>query len=123
MREEKEPGNEILFDLDAHSPDSSMESARVSRPLSPEPPSVTPALQRPANTRLRGRYLLMARMAWAVVAVLSVVCIAVSLPAEFARLQAVCSTGACQPGALTPANVRDLGTMGLSLDFFAGYLV
>jgi hypothetical protein len=58
----------------------------MSRPLSPEPPSVTPALPRHANTRLQGRYLLLARMTWAAVAVLTVVCIVVSTPVEFARL-------------------------------------
>ncbi|MGH3146426.1 MAG: hypothetical protein ACRDTR_11565, partial [Rubrobacter sp.] len=62
-------------------------------------------------------------MAWVIVAVLVVVCIVVSIPAEFARLQTVCSTGACQPGALTPANIRELEAMGLSAGFFAGYLI
>lgn len=72
--------------------------------------------------RLHGRYLLAARLTWAVVAVMAVVCIVFSIPAEFARLQTVCSTGACQPGALTPESVRDLGAMGLSAGFFAGFL-
>jgi signal transduction histidine kinase len=62
-------------------------------------------------------------MAWVAVAVLTVVCIAVSIPVEFARLQTVCSSAACQPEALTPANVRELGAMGLSADFFAGYRI
>src|SRR5918992_6145134 len=101
-----------------------MESVRVSRPLSPGgPPSVTPTLPRHSDTRLHGRYLLLARMAWAVVAVLTVVCIAVSIPAEFVRLQTVCTTGACEVGDLTPANVRELGVMGLSVGFFAGYQI
>jgi signal transduction histidine kinase len=54
---------------------------------------------------------------------MTVVCIAVSIPVEFARLQTVCTSGACQPGTLTPANVRELGAMGLSADFFAGYRI
>jgi signal transduction histidine kinase len=95
----------------------------VSRPLSPEPPSVTPALPQRANTRLNGRYLLLARTAWVAVAVLTLVCIAVSLPVEFAQLLTVCTTGGCRPTALTPANVRELGAMGLSVGFFAGYQV
>src|SRR5918997_586257 len=101
-----------------------MESVRVSRPLSPAgPPSVTPALPRHANTPLHGRYLLLARMAWVAVAVLTVVCIVLSIPVEFARLQTVCTTGASEVGALTPANARELGAMGLSVGFFAGYQV
>ena len=96
----------------------------MSRPLSQGgPPSVTPALSRRANTRLHGRYLLLARMAWAAVAVLTVVCIAFSIPAEFTQLQKVCTSGACHPAALTPANVRELGEMGLSVGFYAGYLI
>jgi hypothetical protein len=100
-----------------------MESVRVSRPLSSEPPPAAPALPRRADTRLRGRYLLLARMAWAAVAVLTVVCIGVSIPVEFAQLQTVCTSGACRPAALTPANVRELGAMGLSAGFYAGYLI
>jgi hypothetical protein len=95
----------------------------VSRPLSPEPPSVTPALPRHTSTRLHGRCLLLARVTWTAVAVLTVVCIALSIPVEFARLQTVCTSGACQPEALTSANVRELGSMGLSVGFFAGYQI
>jgi signal transduction histidine kinase len=96
----------------------------VGRPLSQEPPpSVTPAQARRANTQLHGRYLLLARLAWAVVAGLTVVCIALSIPAEFAQLQTVCTSGACHPAALTPANVSELGALGLSVGFYAGYLI
>lgn len=96
---------------------------RVSRPLSSEPPSVAPALPRRASTRLRGRYLLLARTVWVAVAVLTVVCIVVSVPVEFAQLRSVCTTGACQPTALTPANARELEAMGLSVGFYAAYQV
>jgi DNA-binding CsgD family transcriptional regulator len=94
-----------------------MESVRSS--LSPEPPSATPALPRHANTRLHGPYLLLTRVTWVAIAVLTVICIVVSIPVEFARLQTVCMTGACEVGALSPANVRELGAMGLSVGFFA----
>jgi signal transduction histidine kinase len=100
-----------------------MEPVRVSRPLAPKSPSVTPSRPLQASVRLHGRYLLAARVAWAVVAVMAAVCIVVSITSEFARLQTVCSTGACPPGTLTPANVRDLGAMGLSVGFFAGILI
>ena len=87
-------------------------------PGASHPPAVSPAAK-----LLGGRSLALARTAWTVVAVLTVVCIVVSIPAEFARLQAVCTSGSCQPGALTPANIRELGAMGLSVGFFAGYLI
>ena len=95
----------------------------MSRPLSPGSPPITPDPPRHANTRLNGRYLLLARSAWVTVATLTAVCIVVSIPVEFAQLQTVCTTGACRPTALTPANVSELEALGLSVGFFAGYQV
>ena len=96
----------------------------MSRPLSSRgQPSVTPAVPRSVDTRLHGRYLLLARMAWVAIAVLTVVCIALSIPVEFTQLKTVCTTSTCEPSALSPANVRQLGTMGLSVGFFAAYQV
>jgi hypothetical protein len=45
------------------------------------------------------------------------------LPVEFARLQTVCTSVACEAAVLSPANVRELGAMGLSVSFFAGYQI
>jgi signal transduction histidine kinase len=73
--------------------------------------------------RLHGRYLLLARTAWVAVAVLTVVCIGVSIPVEFTELQTVCTTSECRLAALTPANARELGAMSLSASFYAGYLI
>jgi hypothetical protein len=95
----------------------------VSRPLSPAPPSVTPVRKRQASTRLHGRNLLLVRTVWITVAVLSVLCIAFGIPAEFARLQAPCAGDECQFIALTPTILRELEAMGLSAGFFAAYLV
>jgi signal transduction histidine kinase len=52
-----------------------------------------------------------------------VFCVVVSIPVEFAQLQTVCTTGACHPAALTQANARELGEMGLSVGLYAGYLI
>jgi signal transduction histidine kinase len=100
-----------------------MEGVRVSRPLSPAPPSVTPVRKRQASTRLHGRNLLLVRTVWITVAVLSVLCIAFGILAEFARLQAPCAGDECQFIALTPTILRELEAMGLSAGFFAAYLV
>jgi hypothetical protein len=45
------------------------------------------------------------------------------IPAEFAQLQVVCPTGSClgTSGQLTPAELRALADLGLSLGFFAAY--
>src|SRR5215210_6071124 len=98
-----------------------MEGVRVSRPLSPA--SVTPVHQRQASTRLHGRHLLLARMLWITAALLTFVCIAFGILAEFARLQAPCAGGGCQFIALTPTILRELEAMGLSVEIFAAYLV
>ena len=95
-----------------------LSDTRIGGPGASPPPAAS-SIAKP----LDGRSLTLARIIWVSVAVLTVIFIAVSIPVEFARLQAVCTTGACQPATLTPANVRELGTMGLSAGFFIGYLL
>src|ERR687886_511712 len=86
-------------------------------------PAITP---RPADDqarRLRGRWLVVARVAWVAVALLTVVYFVASLPYMFAQLQQVCADPRCPPAALGPAHVHELAAMGLSTAFFAGSLV
>ncbi len=82
----------------------------------PESPSAPPA------TALRGRRLLLARVAWVAVAVLTAGVFISGIPGEFARLRAPCTNAiSCVwfP-RLTTENARELG---LSVDFFAAYFV
>jgi signal transduction histidine kinase len=67
-----------------------------------------------------GYWPLLARAAWIVVAVLTVVYYFGTLPLEFARLQTVCTHAGC---LLTPTNARELGELGLSVNFFAAYFI
>lgn len=70
--------------------------------------------------RLYGRWLILARTAWIALAILTVVYYCATLPLEFAGLQTVCTHAGC---ALTPANVRELGELGLPSAFFAVYFI
>ena len=59
----------------------------VSRSLTTLPEK--PKVQEPADAHLHGRWLILARTAWIILAVLTVVYYFATLPLEFARLQAV----------------------------------
>jgi hypothetical protein len=73
--------------------------------------------------RLRGRRLLLARVAWILVAVLAVGLFITGIPAEFALLHVPCPTVSCPTGQLSPAGLHALEGLGLSLDSFAVYTV
>jgi hypothetical protein len=74
---------------------------------------------------MQGRRLLLARVAWVTVAILTVAVFVLSIPSEFARLRGPCTdTVSC--GwliRLTPSHVRELGELGLPVDYFAAYLL
>jgi hypothetical protein len=74
---------------------------------------------------LRGRWLLIARVAWVVVALLYVGVFISGIPSEFARLQTPCTdTVSCSLiPHLTVQKVQQLKEVGLSAEFFAAYFV
>src|SRR5260370_22691107 len=77
-----------------------------------------------ATMRLQGGVLLLARAVWiaGIIAVL-IICFA-GTPAYYAALHTVSATGLGLEGEqLTPAGVRQLQALGLSVDFYAAYLV
>ena len=78
------------------------------------------------GTRPRGRWLLLARAVWLIVALLAAGLFAAGIPPYFAELQSVCTRGveACSESRfLTPAGARDLRELGLSFGFYAVYNV
>jgi hypothetical protein len=79
----------------------------------------------PPATTLRGRWLIIARVAWVAVAVLTVGVFIVGIPGEFARLQAPCTGGLSCVWLphLSAHNAQQLGELGLSTDLFAAYFV
>ena len=93
----------------------------VSRPhTGPELPTSADA---PQPGRLHGRLLLLARMAWILVAALAVGLFIRGIPAEFALLHVPCPTLRCPTGQLSPSALHALEGLGLSLDSFAAYTV
>ena len=78
-----------------------------------------------ADTTLRGRWLLVARVAWVAIAVLAVGLFIAALPYEFSERQTVCTGGDdCRVDEqLTPEDAEALEDMGLSLAFYARYFL
>ena len=74
---------------------------------------------------MQGRWLLLARAAWVSVAVLTMGVFISGLPSEFMRLRTPCTdaVSCVWVPRLTAQNARELGEMGLSVDFFAAYFV
>ena len=76
-----------------------------------------------ADTRLHGRWLLLARIVWfALVALTLGVCMA-SLPDYVAQLQTVCRLAACSYGQLSLDTVVALEHFGLSVGSYAAFMV
>jgi hypothetical protein len=85
---------------------------------------MSPRASTPATT-LRGRWLVLGRVAWVAVAILTAVVFVSGLPSEFARLRVPCADVASCAWVprLTAQNARELGELGLSSDLFAVYFV
>src|SRR6266702_3440432 len=77
-----------------------------------------------ADTRLRGGWLVLARVGWVAVVVLALGLFIASIPTTFADLHILCTAASCSSsGPLTPDHVRELQAWGLSMDFYASYIV
>src|SRR5712691_4850436 len=77
-----------------------------------------------ADTRLRGGWLVLARVVWGAVVVLALGLFIASIPTNFAALHMLCTAPSCTTsGPLTPDDVRELQAWGLSMDFYATYFV
>src|SRR5215204_5092507 len=87
--------------------------------MSAPPPSADASLP----VRLRGRWLLLTRVAWIALAALAVGLFIIGIPAEFALLHVPCPTLRCPTGQLSPSALHALEGLGLSLDSFAAYTV
>ena len=74
---------------------------------------------------MQGHWLLLARVVWVTVALLTVSVFVLSIPSEFARLRSPCTdTVSCSwLIRITAENARELSNLGLSVDFFAAYFI
>lgn len=71
-----------------------------------------------AETRLPDRWLPLARLAWGIVAALTLTIFIASLPVYLAQLQITCVGVSCAAGQLTPQAARELGNLGLSMSSY-----
>ena len=85
-------------------------------------PPATPEPKSPSSEPLRGRSLSVARATWIAVAVFAVGFFATGIPFEFAFFRTICQP-ACNTGQLSQPGLQALRDLGLSLDFYAAYLV
>jgi hypothetical protein len=93
--------------------------------MSGEPaPTKTSERSHALDTRLQGRWLLLARGIWITLVVLSLGTFFTNLPVYMARKQTLCAGTECASGALlTPSQAEVLKGIGLSLGDYAAYTV
>jgi len=75
------------------------------------------------DTGLHGRWLVLIRVVWSAVALLILMLLLVGIPAEFKSLQTVCIGAGCDGPQLTPQFLRELNHLGLSLTWYAVYVL
>src|SRR5579859_4979977 len=78
---------------------------------------------READTQLRGYWLILARAAWAIIAVVAVALCLADIPPGYAQQLTVCTHSLCQNQQATPNMVQALHSAGLSLQFYALFLM
>lgn len=76
-----------------------------------------------ANTRLKGYWLIVARIGWVACAVLTLTVFFASMPVYVAQLQTICFGTACAYRQLSPEQVTTLHALGLSLGWYTAYTV
>src|SRR5215207_3695249 len=94
----------------------------MSRPLASTSSVATPDQPAAPAKPLRGRFLILARATWIVVAALTLSLFAAGIPSEFAIYRTVCQ-GTCIAGQLSQSDLQALRDLGLSLEFKATYAV
>jgi hypothetical protein len=95
-------------------------------PTAPAQVSVNADSSHPTGTRLQGRWLVLARVVWLVLAVVALGLCVASIPSYFAFLHVLCTgtLALCRNnGQFTPNDLRVFQASGLSLDFLAIYQV
>jgi len=86
-------------------------------------PTKTRKRSQALDTRLHGRWLLLARGLWITLVVITLTIFGASLPVYIAQLQTPCAGTACWYTQLTPEQAGALTGMGLSLGDYTAYMV
>src|SRR6266699_3661357 len=96
----------------------------MSFPSTPNPPPATAESQksyRVADTRLYGRRLVLARVAWVTVVTLIVALFLARLPAYYTALQTVCTGAFCSSAQPSPDSAQAMQKLGLSVGTYAAF--
>src|SRR5215467_8342914 len=76
---------------------------------------------REAGKRLHEPWLMLVRIVWLAVALLSIGLFIVSIPQHAQHLHVICSNALCGGSENAAQLVRELRSLGLTLDFYAAY--
>ncbi len=87
------------------------------------PTAVTESRETYSYARLQGHWLVLARLGWGALVVLTLAIFFASLPVYVALLQTPCAGAACEYQQLTPGQVETLKGMGLSIGAYTAYTV
>src|SRR6266705_774581 len=87
------------------------------------PTEVTESREQRSYARLQGRWLLLARVGWVTLVVLTLTIFFASLPVYIAQLQTPCAGAACAFEQLTLEQAEMLKGFGLSASDYAAYTV
>ncbi len=87
----------------------------------PSPPTRSSARSGATDTRLRGRKLILARVAWVAAVTLIVVPFLVMLPAYYTALQTICTSATCGNSQPIPDSALALQKLGLSVGTYATF--
>lgn len=84
---------------------------------------VSPNLQSEVDTQLHGYKLMLARAAWTIIVAMALAFLVADIPRGYAAYLIVCTKALCPNQQATPDLVRALHSAGLSLQFYAIYLM
>src|SRR5262249_28960616 len=79
-----------------------------------------------SSMRLRGPWLVAARVGWGTVILIDLIIFVLDIPAYFARLHSICPTNRpdmCPVGRVTPGNAQALAHLSISLDAYIAYIL
>jgi hypothetical protein len=93
----------------------------MKRPFMATRTTKSPDRQSEAGTRLYGRWLIIAQIAWVILVVLAFAVFVASLPVYFLQNQTICTGAVCPPGELSPASAQAFESLHLSLSTYATF--
>jgi hypothetical protein len=95
----------------------------MNAPMNPQTATTEVASRKSEPVILHGRRLLVARATWVALATLTLGLFVASVPVAYGRYATVCEGVQCGPLQLTPEDAMVLQGWGLSIDFYAAYII